>query len=316
MEEKLIRIPKAQARAPLTTGILRQDGQTLWLTPAAVFEDEILFKCAPVETVPGRNSISAWLSSFRAISLTATGAPFFMVLFYGLGKSWSGNLGIGFLSLISVLGFQIAINLLNDFEDHVRLVDLPGTFGGAGVIQRGLLSPIHVRNAAFAFLGLSFLFAIPCLIEHPKLTASLGLLGLLGVLGYSGKPFDFKYKALGDLVVFILCGPALTTGFSWMLFGKVDSGIFLVGISMGAAATGILHANNMADIVPDTRAGAKTLASVLGFHRSRLYLAALLAISYASLIYGTVTGDFTSLLPVGLIFSSPGAAVIIQRAYL
>lgn len=299
MSEELVRLSKADARLVLRTGFLEQStGKKVGL-PEAVLDGEILFRTLSPETIPGRGSFAAWMTGLRVFSLTATTAPFMMIMIYGLYKGWSLNPLNAFTAVLAIICLQLAINLLNDYEDHIKLIDLPGTFGGSGVLQSGKLSPQDVRFAAFLCIGLASLLAIPSLLNHPKMTLGIGMLGLLGVLGYSSRPLDLKYKALGDLTVFILCGPALALGYSTVMFGNSDVGVCLVGVSAGAAAAVILHANNIADIVVDTRSGAKTLASCIGFRNSQFYMVLLIAISLVAVPWGSFQGYFPFVALVG-----------------
>jgi 1,4-dihydroxy-2-naphthoate octaprenyltransferase len=91
----------------------------------------------------------------------------------------------------------------------------------------------------------------------------------LGVMGYSGKPFRFKYRALGDVFVFLLCGPILTVGVSIAAVNDLNLSVMMFGVFFGLIACGILNANNMNDINVDSQSGGRTLASVLGFKKAR-----------------------------------------------
>ncbi len=286
MESDQLRVPRSQARELLESGIIIREKQSFVVVPEMVLKDDILFRVQPLETIIGRDSLRAWIQALRLFSLTATFAPFLVVLSYGLALGWKANVPIGIAALVSVMGLQICINLLNDYEDHVRLIDLPGTFGGAGIIQRGQISARQVKRMAYAALVLSTICAIPCFISSPEVALGIGLFGLLGVIGYSSYPLGLKYRGLGDLAVLVLCGPALVLGLSWMLFEKMDVGLLLLGLGIGSAATLILHANNIADIVADTRAGARTFASILGFRGAQVYMVLLILAAYLGLFFG------------------------------
>jgi 1,4-dihydroxy-2-naphthoate octaprenyltransferase len=106
----------------------------------------------------------------------------------------------------------------------------------------------------------------------------------LGVLGYSGRPLSLKYRALGDVAVFFLCGPLLTLAYSVASFGVYNSEVLWMGAGFGFAAVAILHANNLQDIPDDTLRGAQTLASKLGFELARFGVAFFYVCSLASFL--------------------------------
>ncbi len=217
----------------------------------------------------GARGIAFWLQTLRAISLTATATPGLAVLLYGLLQEWYLDAGHFVLALLGALLFQVAINLWNDIYDHLRLIDLPGTGGGSGILHQGALSAATLNRIAWGSFVVGGACGLPVLLAHPQLMALVALGAVVGTLGYSGPPFNFKYKALGDLTVFLLCGPLLTTGFALAAFDRVDSGTQLLGAFFGMAAVGILHSNNVQDIPVDTRRGARTLASLVGFMKAR-----------------------------------------------
>ena len=166
------------------------------------------------------------LRAMRPESLTKTLTPGLGVLFYGLLQKWSFDWRLGVLALLGAFFFQIAGNALNDAEDHIRLIDLPGhwTDGvthGSGVIQKGWISARDMRRWGYLALTLGVLFGLPAVIVSPHLLVLVGGAGILGVLGYSNRPLGFKYRAFGDFLIFLLAGPLFTIGFSQAAFCPV-----------------------------------------------------------------------------------------------
>jgi len=227
---------------------------------------DVLFQRIEEKRVGG---IKAWLSAIRAISLTATLMPSLAVVLWiylsGLEVEWMTVIP----AILGVLCLQIAVNLFNDVGDYIKLIDLPTSLGGSGVIQKAWLTTKQVRNGAWTALIAGGLLGVPALIQSPQGIFLCGVLAVFGVLGYSGRPFHLKYKALGDLAVFALCGPVLAMGVSYAAIGEVSHGVMAIGVFFGFASAAILNANNMNDIEVDTARGASTLASVLGFRVAR-----------------------------------------------
>jgi 1,4-dihydroxy-2-naphthoate octaprenyltransferase len=252
-----------------------------------VLGETILFEWieTPIARPPG---LAPWLQAIRAFSLTATVTPCLAVLALS-DVHLSGVSGlIGVCALLGVLFLQIAINLFNDVEDYRRLIDLPDTLGGSGVIQNGWWTPAELRRLAWSALAMGSFLGLPAVLRQPRVLFPVGLIAGLGVLLYSGKKLGLKYMALGDLTVWILCGPALTLGFSFAITGPARPEVFWVGSFFGFLATALLHVNNLQDMKLDLKRGVNTLAIRLGFKGSLRFLTLLYLLAGASLLTGVV----------------------------
>jgi len=242
------------------------------LLPEAVVElpgqREIIFRSLSADS-DRPSAFYRWFKSLRALSLTATASPLILVALWGLSTGLQLQWFIWASALLGVIFLQLATNLWNDVEDHLRLIDLPGRPGGSGVLQKGWLRVTQLQKAAWIFLGLGLACGIPSLILEPKLIAAVAILGALGAIGYSSRPFGMKYRALGDLSVFFLCGPLICLGASYAAFGQFHAWAMVIGCFTGFLACGILHANNLQDIDLDRQSGGYTLASLVGFGPSR-----------------------------------------------
>jgi 1,4-dihydroxy-2-naphthoate octaprenyltransferase len=248
------------------------DKQAILKTAVKTDHEEVFFEIVD-RNAPSISLARKWFTALRAISLTATATPALVVLLSGVFlEGFQANRLSFWLSFISVLLLQIAVNVLNDVEDHVNLVDAPGDVGGSGVIQKGWITARSLATFGYASLFLAGICGIYPFISHFLLIWPIALLSLVGVIGYSGKPFRFKYRAMGDVVVFLLCGPFLAYGFSVATFGRASMTSVLIGLVFGLAAVGILHANNLNDLEIDLSRGARTIANRIGFESSKRYL--------------------------------------------
>lgn len=234
--------------------------------------------------------LAVWMTAARAPSLTATLMPSLVTLVLVGARAPLRPLTVA-LAIAGAVSLQLGVNWMNDVADYRRLIDLPGTLGGAQVIQRGWLDVARVRRAARAAFALGVLLGLPALVRDPWAVASLGALGLLGAAGYSGERVGLKYVALGDLAVWLLCGPVLTAGVAVAAVGgaaalDVALPVASAGAAFGFFAVGILHTNNLQDIDEDALAGAQTVARLLGARLGRAYLVLVYALGSA---FGVLT---------------------------
>ncbi|EAT13720.1 prenyltransferase [Bermanella marisrubri] len=208
--------------------------------------------------------------AMRVISLTATFMPALATVLLLILLDVPINWGNTISSILALLLLQVAVNIFNDVADYKKLIDLPDSLGGSGVIQQAWLTSRQMSYLAWSSLFLSGLFALPAIMYAPVPVLICALVAFFGVLGYSGWPFYFKYKGLGDVVVWLLCGPLLVFGMSSAVSGVFWEPVLFVGFYFGFAATAILNANNMNDMKIDLASGATTLAIKLGFTNARL----------------------------------------------
>lgn len=210
-----------------------------------------------------RTKFSIWVQALRPFSYTASVIPVFLgamitLVFYNGEINWP-------LMIVIALGsplFQVAGNLLSEYYDFIHKVDRAETFGSSRVLIDGLLQPKQVFRAGIG--ALVVLFAIGMILVSfrgiPMLV--IGMIGILASLFYT----VFKYRAMGDFLIYLTFGPLMVFGTTYALIGNYDLLItsLILSIPIGFLVTAILHANNTRDIMHDTQAGIKTLASTLG----------------------------------------------------
>jgi 1,4-dihydroxy-2-naphthoate octaprenyltransferase len=224
-----------------------------------------------------------WFKALRAYSAPASLVPLAIGITapIGAGESitwWTVPLVV----LVGVL-IHIGTNLINDAVDFEKGVDRKGALGGSGVIVDGWLSSKQIRNAALFAFGLAGLIGIPVMLLRGWPLLLIGVIGVLGGYFYTAPPVSLKYRAFGDLAVFILCGPLLVAGVSLAVSGRIPLVSLLAGIPVGCVVTAILVANNLRDIQDDGEKQIKTLAMLLGVKGTQVEYVALMVLAFLSL---------------------------------
>lgn len=94
----------------------------------------------------------------------------------------------------------------------------------------------------------------------------------IGIIGVFGASFycEMKYRALGDLLIFIIYGPLIGLGTAYVMTGTLIWTIVLITIPVAFLVVNILHANNTRDIRDDRKANIKTQAILLGEKGSKI----------------------------------------------
>lgn len=241
-------------------------------------------------TTEPRSKLSIWVQAVRAFSFTASMVPVIvgavLALYYERTVKWEL---LPVILVCSIL-FHAATNLMSDYFDHAKGVDKDYTFGSSRVIQEGLLEPRSLLLGGWLLFGIASLLGLLLILVRGETMFWIGITGLIGGYAYTGKPIAYKYKALGDILVFILMGPLMVFGSYFALTGDASQTVIIISLPIGFLVTAILHANNHRDIIHDTEAGARTIAGLLGHTGSKFFYYFLIFGAYSAIIYMVTDG--------------------------
>jgi len=233
-------------------------------------------------------SLKTWFQASRPFSFTAAAVPALVgsLLFADETFSW-------WKALLAILGsvlFLAGTNFVNDYYDHKKGADGPGSLGMAGFIQRGLLSPRSVLVAGFVCFGLGAAIGIVlCLVVSWQLFL-IGVASALAGFLYTGWPVHLAYIGLGEVTVFFFMGPIIVMGASFVQVEAFRWEAFVASLPIAFLVTAILHANNLRDIEHDREAGKRTVATVIGREWANREMYLLLAATYAALVVAWIVG--------------------------
>lgn len=230
--------------------------------------------------------------SFVMTAISITGAAAYT---YYLARSFDPLLYAA--TLLGVTLLHASANVLNDYYDTVRGVDVEGaptTRYRPHPIIAGKMSAGQVRNFGLALMagGLAFAFALA--LVRQVVVVLLAFTGVVLLFTYSGPP-GLKYRALGELGVFLSWGVFMWLGTFYVLTGELSLLPVLAGIPVGLLVAAVLTANNLRDIEFDSSRGAVTLAVVLGRSRGLAFYAFEVFSAYAATIALVLLG----VLPLG-----------------
>lgn len=208
-------------------------------------------------------------------------------VFLGTVTAWfSSNTPIHYLHLtltvIGIMAMHASANIFNDYFDFKKGVDRPGTMGSSGLLTTKQVSPDYLLKLGFVFFVSAAIIGLYLWIECGIWVLWLGLAGATIAICYTWGP-ALKYRALGDIAVFIAFALLISLGSFYVQTGSLSWLPVLYAIPMGLLIDGILHGNNLRDIPDDAVAGVTTLAGHLGIKGSQYYYLALIASAYASI---------------------------------
>jgi len=199
-------------------------------------------------------------------------------------------------ALVGALLIQVGTNFANDYYDAVKGADTDEREGFTRVTAGGLIEPSSVKRAMLLTYGLAVVVGVALVAIGGVPIVAVGLSGIAAGLLYTGGPFPYGYRGLGDLFVFVYFGlvavtgtyyvqavatnPAVGTFPTTLPAGSVPVDAVVASLPAAGLSTAILVVNNVRDRETDMAAGKKTLAVYLGYGASRAEFLALVGMAY------------------------------------
>lgn len=219
-------------------------------------------------------------------------------------------------ALLGALLLQIGANLANDLFDHEKGADGPDRVGPPRALQQGLVGTAQMRRAIAVVFGAAIGVGAYLVAVGGWPIAVVGLLSVAAALAYTGGPFPFGYKGLGDVAVFAFFGLVAVGGTYYLQVGALTAAAVGAALPVGALATAILVVNNLRDIDTDARVGKRTLAVRIGPRATRIQYNGLLVCAYSLLPIFWLAGGTSPwvLLPLATLPLALRLAATVTRA--
>ena len=232
--------------------------------------------------IPERNKITktqAWILASRPKTLPAAAAP---VIIGSAAAFAEGCFRLlpALAALFGSLLLQIGANYANDVFDFQKGTDSRERLGPLRVTQAGLLSPQAVKTGMWLTFGAAAICGIYMTLVSGWLIVLIGVLAIAAAVAYSGGPFPYGYKGLGEVFVFLFFGIAAVSGTYYAQAGRVSLLAFLSGIPVGLLIVAILVVNNLRDVESDRAGDKNTLAVRFGAAWAQQEYIAVLALAY------------------------------------
>jgi 1,4-dihydroxy-2-naphthoate octaprenyltransferase len=236
----------------------------------------------------------AWVMAARPQTLPAGSSP--VVVGGGLALHAGVSAPLPWLAaLVGALLIQVGTNFANDYYDAVKGADTADREGFTRVTAGGLIPPRQVKLAMAGTYGLAVLVGVYLVAVGGVPILLVGLSSIAAGILYTGGPYPYGYRGLGDLFVFVYFGVVAVTGTyyvqavaaapvgpfpAWVPPGTLPVDAVVASLPAAGLSTAILVVNNIRDRESDAAAGKRTLAVVLGYRWSRVEFLALVGIAY------------------------------------
>lgn len=206
-----------------------------------------------------KHSFKDWFIATRPWSFPASAMPVLVTLGYMFWSGYQVNWVIGAVTIINVVLFHAAGNTWSDYKDYKSGVDREDTVGGLSIVS-GQFQAQEIKKLSMALFAVAVAGGLALTCYAGIVTLYFGLAGALLTILY---PW-LKYRALGDLDIFLTYSVVPMLGTSFVATGQIHADVLLLSVPVGLITVGILHSNNTRDMEQDTRANIKTFAMCIG----------------------------------------------------
>jgi 1,4-dihydroxy-2-naphthoate octaprenyltransferase len=190
-------------------------------------------------------------------------------------------------SVAGVVLLHAAGNLFNDYFDFRSGVDrkVKGDRNRPGrLLVRSELKPRDIFIEGLLCLILVAPVALFLIWRCGMPILLTGLAGVACLYAYTGPPFQLKYRALGEPLIFLVFGLFPIIGTSYAQVGRLEWQVLLLAIPLGCPIAAVLAGNNIRDREEDQAAGIRTIAQVADGQISRSLYLCLVVLSPLALV--------------------------------
>ena len=262
-------------------------------------------------SLPRPGSFRAWLLAIRPPTLTAAIVPVLVgtgvVIHDGVRAPLAAS-----AAMVGALALQVGANFANDLSDFRRGADNDSRLGPPRATQQGLLTQRQVQQGILVAFAIATLAGIYLVTQGGWPVIAIGLASMVAAVTYTGGPWPFGYRGLGELFVFIFFGVVAVAGTYYVQAGGVTADVLAAALPVSLTVTAILVVNNVRDIDTDRLAGKYTLAVYLGRRLARFEFVLVVVLAYLSAGSLWLLGSFSGW--VLLSWASVPAAVLPMAA--
>ena len=218
-----------------------------------------------------KHTLNEWFMVTRpwgyALSIMPAALAVAYVFFENSVTPLDVNWWYGILAVIASPILQAGGNMMSDYYDYKNNVDRKETYGSSRMLVNKQFEPREVYWFSISMMVIGNIIGIYLLLNTSWHLLWIGLAGIIGSYFY----FFMKYRALGDLNIFIIYGQLISLGTYLVMTNMLSWKMLLVAAAPGFLIVNVLHANNTRDIKHDSVAKIKTAAMLLGIKGSIIY---------------------------------------------
>ncbi|MBQ0025232.1 MAG: prenyltransferase [Bacteroidales bacterium] len=235
-------------------------------------------------TIKG-HSVKDWLGATRFWSFPVSAMPVVATTAFLAWKCYEINWLCAALALTGNVVFHAAGNLLSDWWDYRKGVDNEEAYAVPNLVFHYFKPQEYMAFSRILFIVGIVIGLVLTILSGWQLLV-IGIIGCALAASYS----FFKFRALGDIFVFVCFGILPVIGSSFVEVGLIDWSALVLSLPLGIFTVAVLHDNNTVDITTDKASGIRTLPMFIGEKPSVVLYLAYIVVPYIVVAVFTVFG--------------------------
>lgn len=253
----------------------------------------VSFRLVAKETIQRPSLVVIFLKAIRVRRFLFILFPLFFVLFEELRMQPLRDPWILFSSTCGLIFLYAAIQMRNDYHDHLNGLDRISAETVSPALQRGWITAESVRKLSWIFAAASFILSWPVLLIFPKIIWIMLVAASLLFWSLFRGQSSFKNSPAGELAFGVLVGPLLSLGYDISILGKMSAKAFAFGCVWGMFVLFRLHLQNFENLLTSSQAKIKNVVNHYGFDGSKKLIKIWWFASVASfLVFQALTSSF------------------------
>ena len=265
--------------------------------------------------LPMHKLLYFWLNNARYVALPQSMLPAWVAVCLAYPSS-AFSWGLATFAVIGVAFGHLGINLWDDYfdykKDHQIIRNRLNSIGiRARIAKCNYLSSNQATTkqlffAASFFCAIALLAGMIIFFQRGSSILIISVITALLGIGYSGAPFQFSYRGLGEVVIGLVFGPLLMAGVYLSACGSLSAQLLFLSIPIGLLVTNIVYTHSVIDFEADKAMNKRTFAVLLA-KKNRISFVSFLLIFLPFLLIG---------LGIGLKILSIGYAFVFVILYM
>lgn len=235
-------------------------------------QEAITFQVLPVSELPKASIRRRWLAILKIYNCVLPSLTIFFVLMKAELENLAWSPSLGLISFIGVIALMIAMNLRNDYNDHVSGLDRIFEDSSERSIQKGWITAHLAKKLSNAFVLIGAVAGAIAVWKSPLSLIAIAVVVAVVVGGTSLHKIGLQYRMWTEVSAFLLLGPLLSIGYALAIRISPDPEIIFIGVLTGWYAVFQLHLKNFARLMVSHQLKLANSVTLLGFERAKFLL--------------------------------------------
>ena len=238
-------------------------------------EETITFEVVDKASIQKPSAISIFFTLIKFQTLHLILIPLFYVLVKNYVDNRFRDPTTCAIAAVAMLFLFAAFNIRNDINDHISGYDRVniihrGQYGKP--IKLGWITAKQAAGLSWLLTLISMVLSFPVMLRQREEARVILVSLVLIIAGRLLTKNSYKNQRWGEIIFFILAGPAVLSGYQVALGAGIDTEVLAFGVLWAWAIQFLVHLNNFSHILTSSQAGIKNTITNAGFDKAKMIL--------------------------------------------